>query len=85
MVEPDDFGWPEDTVEPFTPCPKCQSLNRWQDFRGRWRCVTCEGDAGRRALAKAGELMTEAARMREVADRMVSKSSKSKKGKSRAA
>lgn len=85
MIESSDSDWPEDTVEPFRPCDKCGSLNRWQDFRGRWRCVTCEGDAGRRALAKAGELMQESARMREVAERSVCKSSKSKKGKTRAA
>jgi hypothetical protein len=50
-------GWPIDTVDPFAPCPVCESVNRWQDLRGNWHCVRCKEEEGRRALANSARML----------------------------
>lgn len=42
-------------IVPGSPCPKCRSLERWQDAIGRERCGVCEAEVlnNARRLAQA--------------------------------
>ena len=49
---PELAAWDEITVEEVGgPCPKCGTLEKWQDPLGAWHCHQCE--PLRRALALA--------------------------------
>ena len=51
----------DDLPLPGPPCPKCGSLEQWQDALGRTRCGVCEADT----LHKALRLVKRAARLRK--------------------
>ena len=53
----------ESAIEPPPPCPKCGSLELWQDFGGKWHCQHCEPEKFRQGL----QLMKRAARLRKAA------------------
>jgi len=41
----DDHGGQGGTIEviePFPPCPRCNSLELWQTLAGNWRCLRCD-------------------------------------------
>lgn len=43
LVEFGTDGWPVDSIDPdeIGHCPKCGSLEMWQNPAGAWRCRTC--------------------------------------------
>ncbi|MGA2032939.1 MAG: hypothetical protein ABSG68_11820 [Thermoguttaceae bacterium] len=49
-------------IDPPAPCPKCGSLELWQDLLGAWHCQHCDGAAFRRSC----ELLKRAARLRGI-------------------
>ena len=61
-VVPVGDGW-ESAIEPPPPCPKCGSLELWQDILGGWHCQHCDGAKFQRSL----RLMDQAARLQRVA------------------
>jgi hypothetical protein len=60
MAADDGSSCPWEAMEPGTACPKCGSLEQWQDLLGRQRCGVCEADA----LGRALKLAERAARLR---------------------
>ena len=53
-VESEGVGTPwEDAIEPPPPCPKCGSMELWQNPLGTWRCQRCDGKPFRRSLQLA--------------------------------
>ncbi len=63
-VQPAGDGW-ESAIEPPPPCPKCGSLELWQDLLGRWHCQHCEATKFQRGL----RLAERAARLRRETER----------------
>ena len=55
----------DEATEPGTACPRCGSLEQWQDALGRQRCGRCEADT----LGRALKLAERAARLRTQAQR----------------
>jgi hypothetical protein len=67
-VQPVGDGW-DSAIEPPDPCPKCGSLELWQDFGGKWHCQHCEARKFQRGLqlAKRAERLRKAAPPADVA------------------
>lgn len=53
-----------DTIDPPAPCPKCGSLELWQDLLGGWHCQRCDVAAWRRSR----RLLDRAVRSRQQVD-----------------
>ena len=60
VVQPAGDGW-ESAIEPPPPCPRCGSLELWEDLAGKWHCQRCEAAGFRRSL----QLAERAARLRK--------------------
>jgi len=63
LAADDGSSCPWEAIEPGPACPRCGSLEQWQDLLGRQRCGVCEADA----LGKAIKLAERAARLRQQA------------------
>ena len=48
--------WPADYNEP-EPCEKCNGLDLWETFTGRWRCSKCDPPTRARRLLEKAERM----------------------------
>jgi hypothetical protein len=60
MPDADEMPDFESLPQPGRPCPRCGSLESWQNALGRQRCSVC----GRAALEKALRLAEKAAELR---------------------
>lgn len=50
-----------EAIDPPAPCPRCGSLELWQDLEGGWHCLHCEAAGHRRSQ----QLMQRATRLRQ--------------------